>query len=199
MKKVLFEGKTYQISFDSMNEELKKQLPKEKLTHYLQLLEKVQKTPKAVYKEIKEFGTKHSHIPEVINLLTFAHIQNRRIVEAEKLIKQTFEKHPDYLFARINYADQCVRKKNLAIIPTLFPTFDLKELCPEKKIFHTSEFRGYLIMMAYYQIALKDQEKALHYYEGAKKVEPNHPSVVFLEKKLFKKPFFKRLFGRNKA
>jgi len=197
MQTVQFEGKPYKISFDSMSAELKQKLPGEKLTRYLQLLEIVQLKPKSIYKEVKAFASEHTDVPEVINLLTFAHIQNRRVLEAEKLIKKTFEDHPDYLFARINYADQCVRKKDLKIIPTLFPTFDLKELCPEKKIFHTSEFRGFLIMLAYYQLALKDREKALHYFEAAKKIEPNHPSVLYLQKKLFKKPFFARLFRKK--
>ena len=196
MQEVFFEEKTYQISSDAMPEMLKQKLTEEQLKRYLELLQQAQLQPKVVYEEIKAFGQEHPDIPEVINLLTFAHIQNHRVVEAENLIEDTFEKHPEYLFARINYADQCVRKKKLSKIPEIFPTFDLKELCPEKETFHTSEFRGFLIMMTYYFRALKDREKALHYFKTAKEIEPQHPSVLYLEKKLFKKSLLRRLLSK---
>lgn len=194
MKELVFEGKPYKISFDAMPQTLKEKLPGEKLTTYLELLQQVQARPKAVYKTVKSFCQDHSDVPEVINLLTFAHIQNHRVVEAEKLIEKTFQDHPEYLFARINYADQCVRKKKLEKMKEIFPTFDLHELCPEKEIFHTSEFRGFLVMMAHYQRALKNREKAIYYYRVAKEIEPHHPSIVYLEKKLFKKSLLRRLF-----
>jgi len=195
MKEILFEGKPYKISFNAMPESLKEKLSKEKLALYLALLEKVQLQPKEVYQQIKNLRDEYPDVPEIINLLTFAHIQNRKILEAEELIEQTFTKYPDYLFARINYADQCVRKKKLEKIPQIFSTFDLKELCPEKEVFHASEFRGFLIMMAYYHLALKDREKALHYYLTAKKVDPHHFSVTYLGKKIFKKSLLQRLLG----
>ncbi|NGX37959.1 MAG: hypothetical protein K1000chlam2_01127 [Chlamydiae bacterium] len=198
MQKVLFEEKSYQISSDAMPEMLKEKLNQEQLKCYLKLLDQVQLQPKAVYAEIKAFGQEYPTVPEVINLLTFAHIQNHRVVEAENLIEDTFEKHPEYLFARINYADQCIRKKKLSKIPKIFPTFDLKELYPEKEIFHLSEFRGFFIMMTYYQIALKDREKAIYYFTTAKEIEPHHPSVLYLEKKLFRKSLFQRLLRLKK-
>jgi len=196
MQEVEFEGKQYQISFGSMPDGLETRLQGDELGRYLKLLEEVQTRPRAVYSEVKAFGQKHTSVPEVINLLTFAHIQNYRVVEAENLIKDTFEKYPEYLFARINYADQCIRKKKLGLIPDIFPTFDLEKLCPEKEIFHTSEFRGFLIMMTYYYLAKKMREDALPYFVKAKEIEPNHPSVVYLEKKLFKKSLLSRLLGK---
>ncbi len=193
MQTVTFEEKTYTVSFEAMPDTLKEQLTEDELKRYLELLQLVQIRPREVYQEIKTFGEKHSDVPEVINLLTFAHIQNHRIVDAENLIEETFNKHPEYLFARINYADQCVRKRKLNKVPEIFPTFDLKELCPEREIFHTSEFRGFLIMMAHYCRAKKEREKAVHYYDAAKKIEPDHPSVIYLGKKLFRKSLIRRL------
>lgn len=198
MQQITFETQVYKISFEAMKDQLEKRLQKEAMMTYLQLLERVQMQPKVVYQEIKDFAKDYSDVPEVINLLTFAHIQNRKIVEAEKLIQTTYENHPNYLFAKINYADQCIRKKKLERVEEIFPTFDLKELCPEKEVFHTSEFRGFLIMMAYYSIARKEREKAIHYFEAAKQVEPNHMSVVHLEKKLFRKSLLRRLLRLKK-
>jgi len=198
MQQVQLQGKSYTVSFDAMPNALKEQLQGEELNRYLELLAAVQQKPKAVYKEIKTFGLKHESVPEVINLLTFAHIQNHRIVEAENLIKATFENYPDYLFARINYADQCIRKKKLKEIESIFPTFDLNELCPEREVFHTSEFRGFCVMMAYYHLAKKDKESAKFYCNKAKEVDPDHQGVRYLERKLTKKGLFSRLFGKKK-
>lgn len=197
MQHVEFEGKTYQVSLDAMPNQLKKQLPEKAMGQYLHLLEEVQKQPRKVYQQIQDFGKEYEDVPEVINLLTFAHIQNHRIVEAENLIKETYERHPEYFFARINYADQCIRKKELSRMPEIFPSFDLAQLCPERNTFHTSEFRGFLIMAAYYHRAIKQLEKAKAYYEKAKEVQPDHPSVIYLGKKLYKRPLLRRLFRKQ--
>lgn len=198
MKEVVFEGRPYKVSFDAMPMRLKEELGESALERYLELLQKVQIAPKKVYKEVLAFSEKHMDVAEVINLLTFAHIQNHKIVEAEKLIEATYKAHPEYLFARINYADQCVRKKKWDKIGEVFPTFDLEELYPGKRDYHASEFRGFLVMMAHYHRAKKEQPSAMHYLEAAKEVEPNHPSVVYLERKLMKRSLFDRFFRNNK-
>ena len=45
---------------------------------------------------------------------------------------------------------------------------------------------------------VQDLEKALHYFEKAKEIEPHHPSVLYLEKKLIKKPSLLRFFSKKK-
>lgn len=197
MESVIFEGNPYTVSFEAMPETLKEKLSEEELKTYLELLQQCQLKPRGVYKEVKAFCEERQAVPEIANLLTFAHIQNHRIVEAENLIKETYLNHPDYLFARINYADQCVRKKKLEEVEKIFPTFDLKELEPEREVFHTSEFRGFMIMMAYYRLARKERELALPYFRMAKEIEPHHPSVMHLEKKLFKRSLIQRLLSKR--
>ena len=194
MKKILFEGKTYPVSFEPMPDILGKKLGKEVLQTYLQLLEKVQTQPRKYYQEIKTFCSKYPDSSEVVNLLTFAHLQNKNLLEAEKLIEETYWKYPHYLFARINYADQCIRKKKLSEINKIFPLFDLKILYPEKKIFHISELRGYWILMAHYHQALKNREKALDYYETVCKIDPYHSATLHLKKKLIQISFTHRFF-----
>lgn len=197
MQEIFFEDKVYQVSFDAMPDALKAALSAQELCRYLELLQQIQIKPRAVYKEVQDFCRKHPDVPEVINMLTFAHIQNFRIIEAENLIETTYLQHPEYLFARVNYADQCIRKKNLGKVLQIFPSFDLQELYPGKVVYHTSEFRGFLIMMSYYFMALKNREKALHYFKTAKELEPNHPNILYLEKKLNKISLLKRLLSRK--
>lgn len=196
MRVVEFCGKTYRISFDAMPNRLKERLQDAGLKEYIKLLEEVQKQPRKVYQNIKDFSAKYSDVPEVINLLTFAHIQNHRIALAEQLIEDTHRKYPDYFFAKVNYADQCIRRKKLDEVVKIFPSFDLQVLSPGKDAYHTSEFRGFLILMAYYYRARKEIDRAIPYLNKAKEIEPNHPSVIYLEKKLFRKSLFRRLFRK---
>lgn len=196
MKKICFKGTFYTISFDAMSGRIKEKLSTEELQKYLELLQKCQLNPRKIYKEVKAFCASRQDIAEIVNLLTFAHIQNYQIFEAEKLIKETYIKYPDYLFARINYADQCVRKKNFKEVQKIFPSFELKEIEPNREVFHTSEFRGFMIMMTYYHLALKEKELAISYFQTAKEVDPHHPGVIHLEKKLFRKSLLKRLLTK---
>jgi len=197
MQEILFENQTYQVSFDAMPDALKKSLSAQELQRYLELLQQIQMKPRAVYKEVQEFCSKHLDVPEVVNMLTFAHIQNYQIALAEKLIENTYLSNPDYLFAKVNYADQCIRRKKIDKVTEIFPSFDLQTLYPGKTVYHTSEFRGFLIMMSYYYLAQKNREKALHYFKSAKELEPNHPNVRYLEKKLHKVSLLKRLLKRS--
>lgn len=196
MQQILFEDHLYQVSFDAMPEALKSSLSAQELHRYLELLQQIQMRPRAVYKEVQEFCSKHGDVPEVVNMLTFAHIQNYRIAEAEKLIETTYLNYPDYLFARVNYADQCIRRKKSAKIKEIFPSFNLQELYPGKEVYHTSEFRGFLIMMSYYYLSQKNRERALHYFKTAKELEPNHPNVLYLEKKLNRVSLLKRFLRK---
>ncbi|HSX12146.1 MAG TPA: hypothetical protein VLF61_01490 [Rhabdochlamydiaceae bacterium] len=154
------------------------------LKTYVALLEQAQFYPHRVFEEVKTFQEKHPDLPEAANLLIYLYIQKKELVKAEKLTQENYEKFPDYLFARINYADQCLRKKQWDQIPKIFPSFHLRELYPEKKLFHFSEFRGFMVTMGLYYLALKNRAAAKEYLDHARLADPDHSSVKLLEKKL---------------
>lgn len=187
MHTVFFQNHHYQLSDASMPEILESKLSKKDFQRYLELLQEIQKNPKKTYVPVKEFCLKHQNIPEVTNLLTYAHVHNKRIAEGEKLIETTWEKYPHYFIGKINYADLCLRRKQVEKIPTLFSSFILAELFPEKKSFHIAEFRSFMVLMGFYHQAIGKKNEAVEYLRAAQEIEPNHRSVLFLEKKLFPK------------
>ncbi len=153
---------------------------------FLKLREEVFKNPKEALPKLAALKNKHPDLPEIANVLTFAHIQCKEFLKAEKLIKETYERHPDYLFAKINYADQLLRKGKWKLVPPVFNSvFDLKTLCPDRKTFHYSEARGFFAVMGFYHLSAKQKTKAQEYYHLAMKIDPCHPCVIALEKKLF--------------
>jgi hypothetical protein len=177
----------YLVTYEDNKDSSIRSLSKQEQKKYQDLLHEAQIHPKVAYKKTLDWQESKSDIKELDNLLTYLHLQNKQLVKAEELILASFEKYPDYLFAKINYADQCLRKNKLDQIPLIFPSFNLKELLPNKKSFHVSEFRGFMIFASHYHLEIKETALSRHYYENAKLADPLHPSVIFSEKTLFKK------------
>ena len=153
---------------------------------FLELRKQVFENPKEAIPGLTALKDQHPQLPEIANVLTFAHIQCKEFLQAEKLIRETYEKNPDYLFAKINYADQLLRKGKWKEVPQIFNNvFSLKELYPDRTVFHYSEARGFFVVMSFFHRAAKQKAKAEESYHCAMKVDPCHPSVIALEKKLF--------------
>src|SRR5262249_10698168 len=93
------------------------------------------------------------------------------------------------LTAKINFADLCLRKKQAEAIPAIFDgNFDLNTLYPEKTTYHFAEFRGFMVLMGHYHLQIGKKDKAQDYCELAFLVDPLHPGVISLEKKIKKTP-----------
>jgi len=173
---------------------LKKSFSKKDLETFLSLYSLAETNPKKAKKEVEIFRNNHPDHPEVLNLLTYLNVRRKRIRQAERLIDENFQKNPDYLFARINYADLCLRRKKLQKIPELFNfKFNLRDFRPNKKMFHISEFRGFMVMMGHYHLLIQKREAAECYHYLAHRVDPQHPNTKVLQKKLYYKPLYKRL------
>lgn len=172
---------------------LENSFSKEDLETFLNLYAVAMENPRKAKKDVETFREKHPTHPEVLNLLTYLYISYRKVRKANRLIEENYAKNPDYLFAKINFADLCLRRKKPQKIPNIFnKKLSLRELYPSKKIFHVSEFRGFMILMGLYQISLGNKKAAEGYHYLAERVDPNHPGTKILEKKLYYKPFYKR-------
>jgi len=165
--------------------------PLEKSQLYLELFELSQKKPKEALAKI---GIPSS--PEIANLKAYIYLKAKKLRKAEAAIKNAYRGFPFYLPAMVNYADLCLRHKKREEIPHIFPNFDLASLFPDRRLFHFSEFRGFMTAMGFYHLAISDRTKAELYYVLATKADPLHPSVEALEKKIFRRSFFSLLKSR---
>jgi tetratricopeptide (TPR) repeat protein len=158
-----------------------------------ELYEKIQESPEKHLEKLKSFYQEHP-LPEVANLLAYAYLRVRKKREAEALIEQTCRDHPDYLIARINYADQLLRLGKKELVPQIFNgCFDLNLLYPDREQFHFAEFRGFMTLMGFYHLEIGEREKAEEFYQFAFQVDPLHPSVAVLERKLIKISLIKKI------
>lgn len=186
------------ITFEDTNDSLRKVFSTNEQKKFQDLLHEAQIYPKIAYPKALAWHAEVNDIKELDNLITYLHLQNKQETKAEDLILASFKKYPDYLFAKINYADQCLRKNKIDQIPLIFSSFDLKELFPKRKSFHVSEFRGFMMLATHYHLKIKQFDLAKHYYENARQADPLHPSVLRCESKFYKKNKLSDLFSKIK-
>jgi tetratricopeptide (TPR) repeat protein len=186
--------KGYQIVFEKaeLSPELQKLTPKE-LKIFQELYLKIPEDPQKNIQALKQLHERSPHVPEIANLLTFAYLRLNKKKEAEALIEKTWAENPEHLTARINYADQALRLGKIELIPEIFQgCLDLNALYPNREHFHFAEFRGFMTVMGFYYLDKREKEKAEECYELAFQVDPLHPSVAALEKKLSKLSLLKK-------
>ena len=180
------------VSYEDSEENLLLYFSKTQAKQFIHFLHEAQIHPKKTYQEVLAWQKQISNNPLLDNLLTFLHLQNKEEKKAEELIIKSYHQYPNYLFAKINYADQCLRQKKLDQIPLIFPTFDLTSLFPKKTKFHVSEFRGFMIWACRYHLVIKKKSLAKNYCQNAYLADPSHPSVVLLEQKFFFKNYTRK-------
>ncbi len=160
------------------------------------MYERAQTKPNSILKALKVFHGKHP-LPEVYNLLSYVYISLKKIKKAEKIIEENYKQHPDNLFARVNYGDQCLRRKQVNKFTEIFENkFTLQELYPKQKTFHCSEILGFIGLIGLYYFTINKKNLAEAYYFYGKIIDPNDKTIKFLEKKLYKKTFFQKTWGR---
>ncbi|MBS0653507.1 MAG: hypothetical protein JSR39_08315 [Verrucomicrobia bacterium] len=181
-----------EIYFGSDRSSLDKHFRQKERKTFQSLFEQVQSEPSAAKDKLIKFAQEHPQVPMVYNLLAFCHIQLKDIASADKAIEEAFLQFPDYLFAKINYADLLLRKKKWRQVPEVFDqTLDLSLLYPDRKSFHFSEVRGFMTAIGYYYHERGKRKLALEAFRIAVQADPTHPSVLALEKALFYNPLLR--------
>ncbi|MCH9634543.1 MAG: hypothetical protein S4CHLAM7_12960 [Chlamydiae bacterium] len=193
----------YDITYDRLTNQLSKVFSPSDLREYLNLYELAQKKPKEAKKPVEELLDKSNHLSEVYNLLGYIYVQLKKIRKAESLIQKNYEHNPENLFAKINYADQCLRRGKTSKIPEIFKQQNhLSSLYPDRKTFHYSEVLGFSTLMGFYYLKTGDREKAKDYCIYAKMIDPEDITVQYLTKKLYQKSFlahFLQQFYKKKS
>lgn len=191
----------YRIVFEKQDSSPeKKQLSPADDALFENLYMQIQEAPNQHIDALIQFHFKHPEVPEVANLLAYAYLRLKKKKESEELIEKTYQLHPDYLLAKINFADQCLRRKKIEQIPILFQgIFELNQLYPKQTSFYYSEYRGFYVVMGFYHLAIEQRDRAEEYYLRAFQVDPLHSSVSALEKALSKTSLLKKcLFALQK-
>lgn len=151
------------------------------------LFEKSQKDPKTIIDRLEELIGKYPNIPQLYNFASVAYSNLNDKIKAKYYTEKNFENNPNYLFAKLNYAEICMSEGNHEKVPSILENkFDLKALYPERDVFHITEVVGFMGITATYfaHAGMNEQVKLL--YEGLTKLAPNHPYTKRIERHLVK-------------
>lgn len=156
------ELKEYKISFETSDHPNWAALSEEEKNQLEELRELAfSKSAKKAIKPLQKLIEQNPHDPIYYNYLTLAYEASGQHRKARHLVEYAYQRFPDYLFARCNYALYLLRKNKLNKIPEVFDhTFELQSLYPDRNEFHISEVLSFFSIMCRYFTAIDDVETA---------------------------------------
>jgi tetratricopeptide (TPR) repeat protein len=182
----------YEITDEPLENRDIKKLPSQVQARIDDLYELAQHDPTQAIPELERLVTIYPHIPTFSNYLSLAYLAAGDLEKTEACVREAYRRHPQYLFAKVNYANLCLQQREIGKIPGIFAhTFDLKQLYPQRTRFHISEFTGFAGVMCRYCCAIGERETAVLYYRMLKHVAPRHPMTKHAKRVLYP-PFWIR-------
>jgi hypothetical protein len=106
---------------------------------------------------IREAIKKWPRSPIFYNNLYNAYLLLNNTEKAKDIQQEQFDKFPDYLFAKMTYANTLYQQGEADKIPAVFNNqLTLSSLYPEKSQFHISDFIGFTAIQCLYHMHIKD-------------------------------------------
>jgi tetratricopeptide (TPR) repeat protein len=137
-----------------------------------------QTDPRKVIAELPQWIKRYPDVPLLYNYLAAAYSQAGDNVEAERITLENLKRNPDYLFARLNYAEFCLARGDYAAVAeTLEHKFDLKLLYPHRNRFHISEVVNFMYIVGRYWIGIGERASAEKYYDLLHQIAPDEPAT----------------------
>src|SRR5215470_1207262 len=166
----------YDITDEPLDNRAIKKLPVQVQARIDDLYELAQREPTQAIPELERLVTTYPQIPTFANHLSIAYLAAGDQEQATALVREAYRRHPQYLFAKVNYANLCLQQGESEKVPGIFDhACDLKQLYPHRKRFHVSEFTGFAWVMCRYLCAIGERDTATLYYQMLKQVAPQHP------------------------
>ena len=182
----------YDITDEPLDNRDIKRLPAQVQVRIDDLYELAQRDPTQAIPELERLMTTYPHIPTFFNHLSIAYLAAGDQEHATACVREAYRRHPQYLFAKINYANLCLQHGESEKVPGIFDhACDLKQLYPHRTRFHVSEFTGFAWVMCRYFCAINERETAALYYQMLKHVAPRHP-MTKQAKRTLSPPFWVR-------
>jgi hypothetical protein len=166
----------YEITDEPLENRHIKRLPSQMQARIDDLYELALYHPTQAIPELERLVTAYPHIPTLANYLSVAYLYSGDLEKTDACVREAYRRHPQYLFAKVNYANLCLQQGEVEKIPGIFNhQCDLKRLYPHRTRFHVSEFTNFAWVMCRYFCAINERETAALYYQMLKQVAPRHP------------------------
>ena len=185
----------YEVSWEPVVDRKFRNLPQNIQDELDELYEQLSREPVKSISRLLELKQEYPKLPLIYNYLSIAY----GYVDLEKqyeCIRENFEKNPDYLFARCNFAQLCIQQGKYEKIPEIFGRkYDLKALYPRRSRFHMTEYVSFAHVMCLYFNAIGEREQAESIYKALQESVPDAIETKEVKKVLFP-GFFRRLGKR---
>jgi len=175
----------YEITSEPIYDRRYKKLPRHVKDAIERLHHEAQKRPRKVIPELLALLKKYPDIPMLYNYLSIAYSQSGQRKKSEEVVRENYRRNPDYLFARLNYAELYRLKGDYDKIAEIFEhKFDLKLLYPERKKFHISEVANFMGLIGIYFFETGERDMAERYFDILKDIAPEFLMTKMLRRKL---------------
>jgi tetratricopeptide (TPR) repeat protein len=186
----------YEITSSSIEDRRYKRLPRHVKDAFDRLHYSAQRQPRKAIPELLEWIKLYPDIPVLYNYLSVAYSRAGQREKSEAAVRENFQRNPDYLFARLNYAEVCLAKGDYEKVAEIFEhKFDLKLLYPKRKRFHITEVANFMGLVGVYFCEIGERDAAKKYYDILKQIAPGYPMTKRLRRRLFP-GLLRRLFLR---
>jgi tetratricopeptide (TPR) repeat protein len=176
---------SYTITYDPLKNK-DENLPKPDKDRLQDLYEMLRGNPKQVIEELLVLKENHPNVPRLYNFLSAAYEAIGDRAAAREIVIENYQQNPDYLFAKLNYAQICMMDGDAEKIPDIFDgKFDLKLLYPNRNCFHVTEFAGFTGVTCAYFAATGKQEIAQLLYKSLLEVAPDSNMIEFARRFLY--------------
>jgi len=178
----------YEITDEPMPEPAYERLPQpvkdqlDTLYHETLFLRK----PREAIAVLQPLIERYPDVPQIYNYLHTAYQQLGDRDNSQRVLQETLERFPDYLFGRIAYATDCLQRGEPEKVPEIFDgKYELKLLYPERERFHISEVMSFYTVVAWYWHTQGERDRAGTYYKLLRQLDPKHPNTRFIQHLLY--------------
>ncbi|HZW30528.1 MAG TPA: hypothetical protein VFF52_07435 [Isosphaeraceae bacterium] len=176
---------SYQITSEPLEDIPPNVLPPEVEEQAERLYHLTTSEPAKAIPELESWLERYPDVAKLSNFLCAAYQATGDNANAQRIARENYRRHPDYLFAKLNYAELCIRQGKLDEIPIIFNNkYDLSMLYPGRTVFHITEFVGFMGVVASYFLAKGDWDQARRYHKMLREVAPDHPTTRDLTRRL---------------
>ena len=157
----------------------------EKEALFYNLREQARKGKRGIIEKLLKNIKKYPHETSLKNYLYVAYTIKGRHDAALKTLHQTIKLHPDYLFVKLNLAEEYIKEEKYEKVPELLgEKMELEVLYPDQEVFHVTEVVSFFSTTALYFMGIGELEEAERRLKVIGEVEPDNPHADFLMKKL---------------
>jgi len=159
----------------------------------------VLKGKKKMINKLIKLSLKYPKVPQFKNNLAAVYQAQGNIKKAYETNKWIIAEHPNYLFGKLNLANEYNYKKEFEkVTGVLGEAMEISELYPERDEFHVDEVMSFNVTAISYFLGIKDEEQAEIRLEIMKEIDEDHPKTehaisLMMRYNLLKMPdFFKK-------